>query len=254
MKTIKYMIIAAMVGTVFFTGCKKDNNMGTAAYETTLIGKNVASINYQLRPLLPPAAVNLVKWDKGYFSANAIIFNGILNNGQMLREIQYGTKIGKTFDLFGTTSLGIVKVPDNIFANASFEILISPINQTNSFALSGTFTFMNATQTGPTLQSIPVLVISSDPITLTSVWVRNAIINQPAYSATLLLDMGQLTNGIDATMLENAQITDGTIVISSNSNANLYSIIIGNLKSNMLQVAFSAEPIAVNAAGEVNTP
>src|SRR5580698_4420650 len=103
MKTIKYMIAAALISTALFTGCNKDNNMaGTAAYET-ISGQNAANINFRLYPLLPPAGA-LIKWDKGYISVSTIIFNGVQNNGEMLQQQQFGAEVGKAFDLLGSSN------------------------------------------------------------------------------------------------------------------------------------------------------
>ena len=66
---------------------------------------------------------------------------------------------------------------------------------------------------------------------------------------TLTLDMSQLTNGITREMMASATQTDGTILINSNSNTDLYTIIMNNIQNYMLGEDVTNQSIStVNAS------
>ena len=56
------------------------------------------------------------------------------------------------------------------------------------------------------------------------------ITTDSSYIAVTTIDLSTVTSGITATMLLNAKLTNGTIVISDESNQNLYGMVIDNLE------------------------
>ena len=271
MKTLKYMIAAAIISTALLAGCNKENSFensltGTAAGERT-INYGTANVTYQLQVLLPPAGA-LIKWNAGNITTNELVFNGDINNGEMMTQKQYAADDERILDLFGDPVLGMVNVPYNMFSSGSFTIDLDPFihtevtqteinhpGQTNSLFLSGICNIINEKASDrinnmPPIQAIPVVVIIKQRITLNSVWVNDVTINNPRYIANLSLDLGQLTNGIDASMLGNAEITNGAILITNTVNSNLYNIIISNLQNNLLNVEYSE--VSLSPVGQPN--
>jgi len=249
---MRYMIAATIISAALFTGCKKEDSMtGIAVQE---IGNGTTNVTYQLQTLVPPAG-SLVKWDKGYATASAILFNGTHYNGEMIVREQFAAKDGKTVVLFGTPVLGSVNVPYNAFSSVSATIQLNPLNENNALFLSGVHYIV---QTGPSdnpvpINTIPVQVMISDPIMLGSAWIDNVTINQPSYTAILSLDLSQLTNGILPRMLEIATATNGVVIISSTSNQNLYGIIVKNLQSNVMTMQLSAGIISAVPGQPITT-
>ena len=255
MKTLKYMIAAAIMSAALFTGCNKDNSLensltGTTADERT-ITYGTSDVACQLQIILPPAGA-LIKWDAGTITTNELIFNGANNYGEIMTQQQYIANDDRILNLFGTPVLGTVNVPYKMFSSASLTVELAPIpnlessetginhpEETNSLMLTGVCNIISpgaadrSSQTGimPPMQSIPVTLIVKQRIALNSVWVNNVTVNNPGYTANLSLDLGQITNGITLAMLENAQMTNGTIVISGASNPDLYTMIMNNLQN-----------------------
>ncbi len=238
MKTIKYMIAAGIISAALITGCNKENSLESGLTGTAAATNGSANVTYQLRTLLPPAGT-LIKWDKGSITSSGLFFYGSHLEGNMVSKETFEGKGSGTWDLFSNPVLGTVNVPFNNYLGVSLAVGLNPLNGTNSLSLSGVFGVPPTGNIAVPAQPIPVQVIINEPIVLNTVWTSNVVINQPAYAAAILLDMNGITNGIDAAMLENAQATNGTIFITSNSNQNLYGIIVANLQNNMINVEFS---------------
>ncbi|OJW80223.1 MAG: hypothetical protein BGO69_13440 [Bacteroidetes bacterium 46-16] len=81
------------------------------------------------------------------------------------------------------------------------------------------------------LSTIPVKLEVDDFIELKTESQNVTITNNDSYIAITTIDLSGVTSGITETMLLNAQLTNGTIVISSHSNATLYHMILDNLRS-----------------------
>ena len=238
MKTIKYMIAAGIISAALITGCNKENSLESGLTSTAAATNGSANVTYQLRTLLPPAGA-LIKWDKGSITSSALFFYGSHIEGNMVSKETFEGKAPGTWDLFSSPVLGTVNVPFNDYLGVSLAVGLSPMNETNPLFLSGVFGKPPTGNIAAPAQPMPVQVVISEPIVLNTVWTSNVVINQPAYTAAILLDMNALTNGIDATMLENAQVTNGTIFITGQSNQNLYGMIVTNLKNNLINVEFS---------------
>lgn len=240
MKTIKYMIAAASISAACFMGCTKqsspESGLITAAdakTATTIDGN--ASVNFQLQVLLPPAA--MVKWSAGQITVSEDILDVSRAEGNMVQKFTLTAPVGKTFDLFSNPVIGSVNVPYYAYFGLATSIgLFSPSpNADISMALSGVYS------NGPGNIAIPLRVVINQPVTLNSLWLGSITINTGGYTALMLLDMGQVTAGITREMFAGAQISNGTIVISSTSNANLYAMIISNLQNMNMNLQLSAQ-------------
>ncbi len=257
MKTVKYILAAAIISTALFTGCKKDsspeNNLAPAN-ETT--SGPAATMNYQLHLLLPPGA--LVVWTAGSMGEQQLNFQGTHVFGNMLAHYKYTSTEMKEQDIFSNPVLGPVSVPYNYYWTASFDIQLNsfgPMNTSRStlssgvndaLSLSGT---CNVGSSSTTFMFVPVKFTADVPITLQTVWLHSVTINSPNYMVTLTLDMSQITNGITREMMAGAIRTDGTILINSNSNTDLYTIIMNNIQNYMLGEDVSNQSIStVNAS------
>ena len=244
MKTLKYMIAAALISATFFTGCKKgDNPLGTAANEISKEGTIVSSnLNYRLGAA-SQTSNTLIQWNKGYVTASELFFNGLLIDGSVIKPGREMAKSGVTVDLFVPSSLGTVQVPFNVYSGASANVNLNPLNGNSSLWLAGTAAIINTVPDMPPVKMRPVQLIIDQPVTLTSEVINNVKISQLNYTVTLTMDLNQLTSGIDAGMLENAMINNGIILISAKDNPNLYGIIFKNLQNNLLKMQLSTQLI-----------
>jgi len=247
MKTIKCMIAAAVIGTALFTGCNKDNSMeetgtGTTANETINNG-NTTTITYRLQTI-PLRQGSLILWDKGYINAAKDFFNGSHMDGNMVQLDKFQGKGSQTVDLLDNPLLGTVSVPFNMYLGLSLSTQLNAVNGENALFLSGVTNIRNGFS--EVITETPVQVIVDEPVLLSSQQMNNVAVRQPADVATMVLDMNLLINGIDPPMLQKAEITNGVIIISRNSNPNLYGLILTNLQQNLLPVQISPQAVPVN--------
>jgi hypothetical protein len=98
----------------------------------------------------------------------------------------------------------------------------------------------------PPMQQTPIQLLITQRILLNSQSVYNSTIDQPAYTANLSLDLSQITNGIDPGMLQNAEMINGTIIISNSVNSNLYNIIVNNLQNYQLNAQLTPQVLTTS--------
>ena len=248
MKTIQHIIAAAAIGAVLLTGCSKnsspENDMMTSS---ATVNTNPTTVTYNLQTQAGNQA--LVNWEKGYISVGEIFFNGNRPNDNMIRPEKYTGQIFKTFRIGGTSTLGSVAVAPSMYVGISAGIQLTPNLTNTSLLLAGTMMPGNKFQ-------LPVELLVDQALVLNSKWVENTLINQPAYTETILLDLSQMMNGLDETSFQNAQQTNGMIIISGTSNVNLYNIIVSNLQNDLLnmQIAPSQNQVVTNPGNAVAAP
>ncbi len=75
----------------------------------------------------------------------------------------------------------------------------------------------------------PVKFIVNSPLELKNEKNNVVVTGNNSYKALTTINLSLLTTGVSELMLNNAVLTNGTIIISSTSNANIYNIILNNL-------------------------
>ena len=224
MKTIKGLTML-FLGAVLIAGCKKDSsnelqNGGYSVVYTTRSTEYPVAINYELN-IARSGSGALINWNNGYLNADQIVFNASYNNGNDIIQVSYGTKITQAINLFGIKAMGIVNVPRLACNHASFVVGLDPANSNYALLMNGTYDKVSI-GFNPTINSIPVQVVINDPVSLSSVWINNVTTMETgSWQAVITLSSEQLIDGIDATMMNNATITNGTIIISNTYNTDL---------------------------------
>ena len=82
---------------------------------------------------------------------------------------------------------------------------------------------------------------------LNSVMLSNLPINNGIYTAIISMDVNQLTLGIDDAALSVAAKTNGAILITNESNPNLYGIVVKNLENYMMNLKLSVNAMSTPA-------
>jgi hypothetical protein len=242
MKTTKYLIAAAFAATSLFAACKKDNNStGGAAYDTKLMAPT-ANINYRVQTI-PQRPGYMLQWTSGSMITSEVIFTGTFINGDPVEQRSYEGKGFNTIDLVtpSITNLGVVNVPYNNYLRAIFTIELSPINSLTSLVLKGQYYQIQPPSGIAPFQPVPVELAISTPVALNAVMQSKLRINNGNYIATIAMDVNQLTNGIDDALLSTAARTNGMILISNQSNPNLYGIVVKNLEDYLMNMQLTVE-------------
>ncbi len=242
MKTIKYLIAAVIVSTALFTGCKKeDRNDSLTAYEAKKMGPR-ANITYRLQTI-PQRPGYMLQWNSGSVITTNIVFNGSIINGDVGELMSFDSPGLKTIDLTkaSLTTLGSVNVAYNKYLRGNFAVEIDPVNSMTSLILNGYFYPIPPPTGAIPFSPVPIEIAVSTHAVLNSVQLANLYIDKSNYIATISLDINQLTHGLTQAMLNGAALTDGTLLISNESNPLLYGIIVKNMENYMLNLQFSAQ-------------
>ena len=197
--------------TLFLVSCKKENS-DPPGISYKLQTSNRSSVVGRV------AAGNIV-WTSGYGNASEVKFEGKAPSG----EIEYKTTVQQRIDLFsGISTLGNVTLPPGSYQEVEFEVKLNPTATEPALLLNGTYT-----STGP---AIPIIFRIATPLEIETEMNNVTVLANNGYNALTTLNLSLLTRGISQTMLDNAVKTNGTILINSSSNVDLYNIILNNLK------------------------
>jgi len=258
MKTTKYLLAAVLAGAVL-TGCsKKDNNYNIAAV-TALQMKPTASVSLVVQTTGQKPG-GMLDWTMGTMTATQIQFDGVQLKGDVFDLAEYTGKTIKSIDILtpSSSTLGALAVPFDTYTRAFFAIKLAPGGVTsstglsNSLFLNGLFYPRNAnTSAKTTIEPVPIQIIVNDPVLMKSVWLANLTLRQRNYSATFVIDVNNITLGIDEAMLNNAVRPYGVIYITKTTNQNLYGIVVRNLENHMMGLQMSAE--LMNSVNDINT-
>jgi hypothetical protein len=214
-------VLAAIAFSPFLFSCKKETTTETPA----------SSFSYQLKTVNTTSALNRVattgrteaasvQWTAGTASANMIKFEAKNSTG----EVEFKQSIQQQIDLFAANSiLGAVTIPPGTYSEVEFKASLASNGNAKALVLNGVFSGGAAT--------VP---ISFEVVSNVELKVEKANITVAAssnYSVLNAVDLSQLTRNISEASMANATRTNGTIVISANSNTGLYNTILANLNS-----------------------
>ena len=211
MKTMK-LIFSLLSGTFILFSCQKQNES--------------PAVSYQLKTSTTPAAISArtlggsLQWTAGF--ANTIEIEFEAENNQL--EVEYKSEAQSKIDLFNTLStLGVVQVPAGVYDDIEFEVEIRPTTAEPALQLTGNYTNSNGVVTPVVLQVNEGMEIESEK--------ENFLVSDGAdYTALTTLNLSLISLGVTETMFNNAVRTaDGKIVISANSNPDIYVVMRNNL-------------------------
>jgi hypothetical protein len=263
MVQMKSLMAAALLGTALFASCRKDHGNMVVTPDASPTESTGVSYKMSATTLDTNNLASLINFTSGYvrvtelhFEANRIDSgsrgngNGNSNgngngsngnngkgngnaygqNNQTITHVHYMSNTAQVIDLFNPTLLGNVNIPYGTYDNILFKLKIAPQDSVHALYLAGTV--------GDSTMSIPVYVIIDQQMELVAKWMQKTTISSGTnYLSNLSMSLGQLTSGLDSTMLQNLTLTNGAIVISSTSNTAIYNFIVTNMQS-MLRVKF----------------
>ena len=226
MKTLKKIIVLAVLVGMIFTSCKKDSAKSSSSLRVKIHASNKTFSLLKAGSLTPGFA-----WDTCYMNVSKVELEAEKKENESSQDstnIEFEWKGSKKVDLFGINSLiGDISLQPGVYDEISIEIeaFKSDAGSSPVFYLSGSYT--NATEI-----KIPVVVIVNDDIQLKVESKEGTKLNAVNdYMTMINLNLILLMNGILKSDLDSATRTNGKIVISSTSNNSLYTKIKGNFDS-----------------------
>lgn len=209
------LFLAAIFFTAVFASCKKNKEESGVTYQmkTSNRSSNVNSMSGT-----DGGTANringTINWTSGFASATEIEFEAENNN----LEVDYESQARQKIDLFASIStLGSINIPAGTYEEVEFDVQLAPNGADAALELRGDY------------NGAPIIYRNNNVMEI-KVEGNNVVIGQNnSYNAIINWDLSFMTQGISATALSLATITNGAIVISSSSNIALYNIITANL-------------------------
>jgi hypothetical protein len=164
-------------------------------------------------------AGNLV-WTSGYANPTQIKFQAMMEN----TKIEYKSNSYTRIDLFSpSTNFGSLMLPGGMYKKIELKIKLESTPTVPALELRGTYTDNGI--------ALPVVLLIEDDVEF-KVKLKDVYIDETnLFTAVTAMDLSGYTNDFTMAMLQNVQLTNGTLIISKNSNRNLYNIIMQNLST-----------------------
>ena len=200
---------------LFFIACKKnkDSLSATSSFKYKLTTTNRNSIVARI-------AGGNVLWTSGYASATQVKFEAKKSDNS---QVEFKSSAMQHIDLFASLVpvIGNISLPADTYKEVEFKGELAPSGSDAALELNGTFTSGAVTT--------PVTFTVNSPLEIKTEKNNVVIADNSSYSALTNLNLSFLTQGITEAMLNSSTKTGGKIIISANSNTNLYTIMLANL-------------------------
>lgn len=217
---MKKLLASTTALLLCFASCKKESTSETAAtfsYQLKTSNRN-AVVARSMQTGRDPGAV--IEWTSGTAAVNQLKFEAENNSG----EVEFKQKTAQQIDLFAASSvLGNITIPPGTYNEVEFKAYLAPSGAIPALELNGSFTSGGVTRA--------VRFIVNSEVELKAEKNNVSVAEGEKYSALNTIDLSQLTRGVSETALNSATLTNGTLVLSASSNADLYNQVLNNLHS-----------------------
>jgi len=235
---------AALYLTMLFSSCTKNNDAtvtpaSNGGNNTTSNGTNgsgttgttnsaQAKMGYTLKAAntttgvaQKSTAANTIQWTAGFANPKLIKFEAKQNG----TEIEFKSSAATQIDLFSPIAavFGNFTLPAGTYNEVELKVQLDKNGSNPALQLTGVFT--NSANA-----PVPVSFVVADFVEIKTE-ANNVTVDSSTFTAVTTLDLSAFTTGITQTMLQNAQLINGTIVISASSNKDIYQAILNNLTS-----------------------
>ena len=205
------LLLSFIAATTLITGCKKNNNNGTAGIKYQLQTTNRSSV------IARTTSGNIV-WTSGSAYATEVKFEAKKDNN----EVEFKSQTAQLIDIFlPVATLSTITLNPGTYSEVEFEVELNPNGNNPALELNGQYT--------SGLVTTPVKFTVNSPLELKNEKNNVVVTDNNSYKALTTLNLSLITTGVTETMLNSAVLTSGTILISSTSNANIYNIILANI-------------------------
>lgn len=210
MKTSNRLLSIA-AAAIILVSCKKEAS-GPAGVKFQLKATN------NIAALQAKAAAGTIAWSSGTATPTSVKFEAKKGT----TEVEFTSTASQQVNLFtvAQSTFGNITLPDGMYNEIELKINVNGTTSAPALELNGVYN--NGTA------DVPVSFRVTTPL-LIKAEKNNVNITSGSFTAVTELNLSLYTTGITQTMLNNATKTNGTIVISSVSNAGLYNTIIANI-------------------------
>ena len=214
-KTI--LLFASFIGLTLFS-CKKSSDSTTPTQPT--VGNQIKTTNINYSVARTTALANIA-WTAGFANPDVIKFEAKTDNTQ----IEYKSTNTAQIDLMSSVGLtfGGFSIPAGTYKEIEVKLELEKNGTVPVLELRGTFTSGAIT--------LPVVLDITQSIELKTEQHDVTISSDYSFVAVTTLDLSAITSGITASMLLGADLTGGSVVISSSSNVALYNIVLAHLQN-----------------------
>lgn len=225
-------LFSLSTGLLLITSCTKNASNGNATIQFqaqvnnstyTMTGSTITPISSSSNT----SGVATVSWTSGYVNATEFEFEAEKennNNQADTMHVQYEAKGPFKLDLFAApAAIASINLPAATYDHVEVEILgVKSTTGDPNFYLKGTYKNVAGVTTPVEIKVNENFDIDSE----ISKWQAQAI----TYSSLVKMHLDLLLKNVTPALLDNTTQTSGTIVISSTSNANIYQLIVANLR------------------------
>ena len=214
---------AALTLTTLFSACNKDDKYDTAGNNTsgqTQMAYQVRAVNATANAQQRTTANGIIVWTGGFANPSVIKFEAKQDNS----KLEYEARNTGQIDLFSfdPVTFGNFTLGPGTYKEIELKILFKKNGSSPAVQLNGQFT--------NDVMSVPVVLIIEGPLEIKTEQKDVVITNNTSYIALTELDLAYFTADITEGMWVNANLTNGTIIISEDSNEHLYDRIIDRIR------------------------
>jgi hypothetical protein len=235
-KTMKLKISFLALSLVIagsFISCKKDSQApsGPSTLKLQLQAVN-KSFSLPVSGLKSgQTSLASVNWDTATMLVSRIKFEAEMKSvvsGHDSVEIEYSWRGPLSVNLFDLSStVGSITLPAGTYEKIALRVNSEKEDAANGqplFYLSGTYT-------NTTGGSLPLVISVSDPISFKAVQESDTLISGGVndFTSTIQFYLDQMLFQVDPVLLDNATLSNGILLISAESNKQLYRMILHNL-------------------------
>ena len=211
--------ITAVALIMFAASCKKSSSNNNGSYKTqSLVSYELKAENLNNNVAQKSTSGGVVVWTSGFAYPSMVKFDAKQNG----TEIEYKSSNTQRIDLMASNNVdfGNFIIPAGTYDEVELTLQFNKNGSDPAIELNGQFT--------NNLLSIPVVLVIDDFHEIKTEQHDVVITDNTSFTAVTVLDLAVITSGITEGLLVNAALTNGKIVISSNSNHDLYKVVIDN--------------------------
>lgn len=228
----KISLLSLSLGALLFTSCTKkaDNGNATIQFQAQANNSTYTMNGSSITPVSSSSSttgIATVNWTSGYVVASEFQFEAEKennNNQADTMHVQYEAKGPFKFDLFAPpATLASLNIPAATYDHVQVEVEgIKSASGDPNFYLKGTYKNVAGVVTPVIIQINETFDINSE----ITKWQAQTI----TYTSLVTMHLDLLLKNVTTTLLDNATQTSGSILISSTSNADIYQLIVANLR------------------------
>lgn len=224
--------ISLFMGLLFVTACTKkaDNTTATLQFSAQANNNLYTMSGSTITPVSASANTNgmaTLNWTAGYVNATEFEFEAAKENNNDQSDtthVQYQAQGSFRIDLFATpTALASLVIPAATYDHVQVEIQsVKSATGALNFYLKGTYKNAAGIATPIEVQLNESFAIHSE----ITKWQAQTL----TYTSLVKMHLDLFLKNVTTTLLDNASQTNGSILISSTSNAAIYQLLVANLR------------------------